>query len=244
MPFFIKMPLDSSTKKKKKNGEQTESFSFHCPCPFLSFQVPLVSSWRAFSSIFNFPHSSVHFLVYIFFILPFVFYIFTPFPQLLHVPRPDTLLFTSPSSHESFLFMIRQACEWCCWGLRGPTVRLSFVQWSMVRNRPVFSARDVLELFSSSDENNLRGWGHYAALALPTHVQAYCVLHSRTHTVVEGEGQNVEGGTNKENSRPPYSLPHRAVKLYSALCCLDLITLVSHLLPLFHWTDLIVFLFI
>lgn len=186
----------------------------------------------------------MHFLVYIFFILPFVFYIFTPFPQLLHVPRPDTLLFTSPSSHESFLFMIRQACEWCCWGLRGPTVRLSFVQWSMVRNRPVFSARDVLELFSSSDENNLRGWGHYAALALPTHVQAYCVLHSRTHTVVEGEGQNVEGGTNKGNSRPPYSLPHRAVKLYSALCCLDLITLVSHLLPLFHWTDLIVFLFI
>lgn len=93
---------------------------------FSSFQATLVASSRVSFSIFSCPHSFVHFSVYIptvwlscalsltflFFCLSFFFHLLEKLTGLSEFQgQALPSLFTNPETHESFLFMIRQASE-------------------------------------------------------------------------------------------------------------------------------------
>lgn len=128
--FFIKMPLNSSAEKSgAAAGIFSLYFFFLIFSPF--FQA---RSRRLFLLLFLvFLSSSVCFSVCI---LAFPFLVLHARPFLLPGLKTHWLFqrsgcsvfFTRSKAHESFLFTIRQASEWHCRGLEGPTVHFSSAQ--------------------------------------------------------------------------------------------------------------------
>lgn len=158
--FFIKMPL---TFTAEESGAAGGIFSLF---PFLSFsrplQLPLHESFPLFLV------SCIYLCIFFLYILTIswpcnlyltFFCLFLAwFTKLINFPNvPGASLFTKHKTHESFLFVIRQASEWHCWGLQWPTVHFSSTQMinDEKQNCVFFFVTDTPEL--SSNENNLEG---------------------------------------------------------------------------------------
>ena len=117
--------------------------------------------------------------------------------------------------------MIRQASEWCCWGLQGPTVCLSTVQWSMVRKGLVceffcFVFFPFFFLLNGRSCTILKSrWKYFCEGATPTRVQAH--FSTTVHTSQLKEWREW-WRTNKGNLRPPsLSLsPSPSTRLWSS----------------------------
>lgn len=208
--FLIRMPLNSSAEE---SGAAGGIFSL-LPFLFSPFQATLVASSRVSFSIFSFPHSFVHFSVYIptvwlscalsltflFFCLSFFFYLLEKLTGLSKFQgQALPSLFTNPKTHESFLFMIRQASEWCCWGLCGANCAFEYlnsVQWSMVRNRLVFLFLFLFHFVPFLNYFHIQMNIVFEVRSLSSRCTAskrtHAGLSSHTHTGVEGMERMME----------------------------------------------------